>query len=167
MLDRRILWFFGTLFRRRYAKIGLSSYLGPTLFVKILRNNCSIASRVRIMAGARLEVLGKGQIQIKDNTSMGHSITCTCTNESIIIGQNCVISGNVFLGTQNYDFKSQRNHPDWFSESEYESSIEIGENTFVGYGAVILGGTKIGANSTVNSYAVVRGIFPDNSVVKR
>lgn len=167
MLDRRILWYLGTLFRRRYAKISVSSYLGPTLFVKASRSSLSIGDRVRIMAGARLEILGKGYIKINKNTSIGHSITCSCTNEPISIGANCVISGNVFIGTQNYDFKRQRSESNWFHESEYEASVIIGDNTFIGYGAVILGGTIIGANSTINAQAVVRGIFPENSVIKR
>ena len=64
MLDRRILWLMSTIFRRRYAKIGFGSYLGPTLFVKTRRHNLHIGNNVRIMAAARLEVLGKGQIKI-------------------------------------------------------------------------------------------------------
>lgn len=167
MLDRRIIWYIGTFFRRRYARISLSSYLGPTLFVKASRSSLSIGDRVRVMANARLEILGKGYIKIKNNTSIGHSFTCSCTNKPIIIGENCVISGNVFIGTQNYDFKRQRREPNWFNNSEYEEGVTIGDNTFIGYGAVILGGTIIGANSTINAQAVVRGIFSDNAVIKR
>lgn len=123
--------------------------------------------RVRVMAGARIEVLGSGYIQIKQNCSIGHSLTLTCTNKEIEIGENCVISANVFLGTQNYDFKLPRDTPDWFKRAETEDDIIIGENTFIGYGAVILGGTSIGANSTIGANTVVRGRYPSKSVLNQ
>lgn len=167
MLDRRILWLISTIFRRRYAKIGFTSYLGPTLFVKTRRHNLHIGNNVRIMAAARLEVLGKGQIKIGDNTSIGHCMTCTCTNSTISIGKNSVISGNVFIGTQNYDFKAHRSDKNWFASAEFENNIVIGKNTFIGYGAVILGGSIVGENSTINAYAVVKGNYPAKSIIRR
>jgi len=119
------------------------------------------------MAAARLEVLGKGQIKIGDNTSIGHSMTCTCTNSTISIGKNSVISGNVFIGTQNYDFKAHRRDKNWFASAEFENDIVIGKNTFIGYGAVILAGSTVGENSTINAYAVVKGNFPAKSIIRR
>lgn len=164
--DRRLWWFWGSIFRRRYVRMGLRSYLGPTIFAVCTRAQFSMGDRVRIMAGARIEVLGKGSIKVLDNTSVGHGLTLTCTDENLTIGSNCVISGNVFIGSQNYDFKKERSSPTWFSEAETEEPIIIGDNCFIGYGAVILGGTVLGSNCTVGANAVVRGTFSDNSIIK-
>lgn len=147
-------------------KMGLRSYLGPTIFTSCRRSQFFMGDRVRIMAGARIEVMGNGGIKVFDNSSIGHGLTLTCSDKSITIGPNCVISGNVFVGTQNYDFKKDRSSPDWFHEAEMEEPIIIGENCFVGYGAVILGGTVIGKNSTVGANTIVRGVYAENSIIR-
>ena len=45
------------------------------------------------------------------------------------------------------------------------NKIEIGENCFIGSGVKILAGTTLGNQCIVGSNAVVRGIFPDYSVI--
>lgn len=44
-------------------------------------------------------------------------------------------------------------------------SITIGENCFIGKGSVIMKGTKIGKNCIIGANAVVKGVFPDYSVI--
>lgn len=44
-------------------------------------------------------------------------------------------------------------------------SIKVGDNSFLGINAIILPGTRIGKNSIVAAGAVVRGSFPDGSVI--
>ena len=41
----------------------------------------------------------------------------------------------------------------------------IGENSFIGFGAVIQAGTILGKQCIVGSNSVVRGIYPDYSVI--
>lgn len=41
----------------------------------------------------------------------------------------------------------------------------IGEGTFIGYGAAIQAGTILGRHCVVGTNSVVRGIFPDYSVI--
>ena len=41
----------------------------------------------------------------------------------------------------------------------------IGENCFIGYGVAIQAGTKLGKQCIVGANAVVRGDFPDYSVI--
>lgn len=43
--------------------------------------------------------------------------------------------------------------------------IEIGDNTFVGVGCLILPGSRIGRNCILGAGSVVRGPVPDDSVV--
>lgn len=42
---------------------------------------------------------------------------------------------------------------------------EIGENCFIGFGAAIQAGTVLGKQCIVGTNAVVRGEFPDYSVI--
>jgi acetyltransferase-like isoleucine patch superfamily enzyme len=43
--------------------------------------------------------------------------------------------------------------------------IQIGNNVFVGMGAILLPGTIINNNVIIGSGSVVRGIIPENSIV--
>lgn len=45
------------------------------------------------------------------------------------------------------------------------NSVSIGENSFIGAGAVILPGTKIGKLCIIGAGAVVKGNIPDYSIV--
>ena len=46
-----------------------------------------------------------------------------------------------------------------------EKETLIGENCFIGYGAVIMPGTKLGKQCIVGANAVVCGDFPDYCVI--
>ena len=44
-------------------------------------------------------------------------------------------------------------------------AIRIGDNSFIGTRAVLLQGTNIGKNCIVGAGAIVKGNFPDNSII--
>jgi len=44
-------------------------------------------------------------------------------------------------------------------------SVEIGEDCWIGTGAIILKGTKIGKRCFIAAGTVVKGKYPDNSLV--
>lgn len=46
-----------------------------------------------------------------------------------------------------------------------EKATNIGEGCFIGFGASILPGTKLGKHCIVGSNAVIKGEFPDNCVI--
>ena len=45
----------------------------------------------------------------------------------------------------------------------YLGEIEIGDNTWVGAGTIILLGTRIGRNCVIGAGSVVKGDVPDNT----
>lgn len=82
--------------------------------------------------------------------------------KSIVLGKNCVVASGVNImdtnGHELYSFNRtvNRDKPD---------SIEIGNNVWIGLNAIILKGTVIGDNSVVGAGSVVKGIFPENSLI--
>lgn len=54
---------------------------------------------------------------------------------------------------------------DEFPEIDLVKPIIVGDNVFIGYGSIILPGTKIGNNVVVGARSVVSGVIPDNVVV--
>ena len=53
----------------------------------------------------------------------------------------------------------------YFDNSELEKPIAIGNNVWIGAGSIILGGSALGSGSVVAAGTVVKGIFPENSLI--
>lgn len=47
----------------------------------------------------------------------------------------------------------------------YVTPVTIGDNVFIGAGAIVLPGSNIGNNCIIGAGCVVKGMIPDNSVV--
>ena len=102
-------------------------------------------------------------------------------NYSIIhLGKNCTISTGVHFLTHDYSMHTvfgggntgmQLENPEFFTEWDKKDKmlvlkeIHIGDNTFVGARALLLPGTYIGNNSIVGAGAVVKGTYPDESII--
>lgn len=67
------------------------------------------------------------------------------------IGANCNISQNVTIGIG--------------GKGEYRGLPEIGDNVYIGPGAVLFGKIRVGSNVAVGANAVVSKSIPDNAVV--
>lgn len=83
----------------------------------------------------------------------------------IEIGDKVTLSGKVTLLTHDQSplvpIRAKGETPYGF---KYDT-ISIGDNSFIGMGATLLQGTNIGKNSIVGAGAVVKGTFPDNSII--
>lgn len=77
----------------------------------------------------------------------------------VSIGRRVVISQHVVLLTHDYSFSTARtasgNEPE--RDVYFLAPITIEDNVFIGMGAMLLPGTKIGANSVIGARSVVRG----------
>lgn len=87
----------------------------------------------------------------------------------ITIGEECVISMNVLLLTHDFSIRTGAralNYEEKEIENYHiEASITIGDNSFIGARAVLLPGTSIGKNCIVGAGSVLKGNYPDNSVI--
>lgn len=72
--------------------------------------------------------------------------------EGVKLGQNVIVYQNVTLGGARLGDGKASNYP------------EVGDNTVIFAGAVIVGKVKIGANCTIGANSVVTKDIPDNSV---
>jgi len=82
--------------------------------------------------------------------------------KSIGIGKNCVIAAGVNIIDSN---GHKINSTDRTKGRDTPEEILIGDNVWIGLNAIILKGTNIGNNSVIAAGSVVKGIYPDNSLI--
>lgn len=79
------------------------------------------------------------------------------------IGDYCKITSNVTILAHDYSYSVARRVYGVTLEKHFVTII--GNNVFIGMGAIIMPGAQIGDNVIVGSGSVVNGIVPDNMVV--
>lgn len=160
----KAFWFARTqMIKFQYGHIGKHSYIGKTLFVQ-RKKNLFIGNNVRIYPGMRAELTKENaEIHIGDNVSIGQNFHVVSYSSKLFIGKDTTISGNVFVTNVNHDYRRIGTHI--LDQDMLEDSTMIGENCFIGYGAVIMPGTILGRQCIVGANAVVSGVYPDYSVI--
>ncbi|MGU5542647.1 acyltransferase [Aeromonas hydrophila] len=158
----KIKWMLSALFLSLFLKtIRFPTYFAFPIFFMGL-NKVSIGKRVRIFPGSRFEVHGDGEIIIEDNVAIGQSFHVTSASR-LVIGSGTVISARVFI--TNIDHEYEKIDTPILEQNNKISETYIGKNCFIGIGAAIQAGTKLGDNVIVGTNSVVRGVFPSYSVI--
>lgn len=85
------------------------------------------------------------------------------SQQSIQIGANCVIAAGVNIVDSN---GHQVNSSNRTIGRDKPQPIVIGNNVWIGLNAIFLKGSVIGDNSVVTAGSVVKGIFPNNSLIR-
>lgn len=82
----------------------------------------------------------------------------------ITLRKNCRISSNVHFVTHDGGTWAFRNRWDEYEDVIKYGKIEVGEETFIGAGVIIMPGVNIGRNCVVGAGSVVTHSIPDESV---
>ena len=103
------------------------------------------------------------QVDIPESTYFPHSALGVVIHPSVQIGEECVICQNVTIGQL---ANSKRINTGEIRNKHIERGLAptIGNNVFIGAGAVIIGGIMIGNNVAIGANAVVIDDIPDNAI---
>lgn len=158
----KILWVIRAFCYKVFLKkVEMPSYMGRPISIYGSKK-ISIGKKVRIFPGIRLEAHMDGEIAIEDNVAIGQNVHITSAG-NLIIKKNTTILGSVFITNIDHDYQELGKH---ILEQKYIiRETVIGENCFIGYGAAIQAGTKLGKQCVVGANSVVRGEFPDYCVI--
>lgn len=82
-------------------------------------------------------------------------------NNEVRIGNHVMIGPAVQIYTAAHDLQAETRNQGW----EVAKAIEIEDNVWIGGGAILLPGVRIGVNAVVGAGAVVTRSVPENTVV--
>lgn len=115
----------------------------------------------------RWDVLVHGRIAVGRNVAVGRG--CSVNegvllqgNGQVVVGENVVLSRNCMLLDANLDLEhlaatGQRRH--------VPGSVRVGDNSWIGAGAILLPGVELGPCTVVGAGSVVTRSFPEGHVV--
>lgn len=161
MINKLIWGFLALCYAPFFNKFSFPSHIGIPLLTYGLKG-VTIKKRVRIMPGLRIETHKKGTICLDENVSIGQNFHITSAG-NLIIESDTTISGNVFVTNIDHDYQEIGKHI--LDQQMIVKETKIGKNCFIGYGAAIQAGTVLGYQCVVGANSVVRGNFPDYSVI--
>ena len=179
---------------RGYLAMPLLKKHGRSLFIGkhtklYLKNKITFGNSVKIGDYCKIDALSKAGVWFGDHSGIGNYSVIECTGTIAYIGQgmkignltnfgaNCFFGaaggikiGNDVIGGQNIRFHSEEHN---FQDKKLlireqgvtHKGIEIGDNCWIGAGAIFLDGCNVGDGCVIASNAVLKGKFPEHSVI--
>jgi acetyltransferase-like isoleucine patch superfamily enzyme len=102
-------------------------------------------------------------IEIGSACQIGRFFFASCTGR-IKLHNHVLISERVFIGDNNHTY-THKQVPILQQPNSRGLAIEIKRGSWVGVGASLLKGTKLGENCVVGANSVVEGVFPSHAVI--
>lgn len=129
-----------------------------------LSTHLSIGRKSNIGAFVKLKA-SEGPVHIGARTDIGTGCFIGGHRNGIRIGDDCLIGPNVSIVGVNYRYDRI---DIGFREQGYSSAgpTIIGNNVWIGVGAVVLDGARIGDGAIISPNSVVSGAVPANAIVQ-
>src|SRR3712207_1163928 len=103
----------------------------------------------------------EGVVEIGAKSVLGQEITISAY-QHVVIGRECIVADRaMFIDFDHGVVEVERPIRE---QGIYKRDVDIGHNCWIGYGACILRGARIGDNSVVGTLSVVTHDLPANSV---
>ena len=137
-------------------------FLGRRLELQIGRSGAIRFGRfVWIGDGSKIRC-HEGVVEIGEKTVIGQDCTISAY-QRVRIGEQCVIADRAMF--IDFDHGVVEVERPIRVQGIYKRDVEVGSNVWVGYGACILRGVRVGDNSIIGTNSVVTKDVPANAVV--
>jgi acetyltransferase-like isoleucine patch superfamily enzyme len=148
-------------YRNRLQTDGLC-FICPGVRLEIGRNAVLRVGRwAWIGHGCKIRV-HEGEVAIGAKTVMGQDCTISAY-QHVSIGRECILADRVML--IDFDHGVVEVERPVRLQGIYKRDVDVGHNVWMGYGACVLRGVRIGDNSIVGTSAVVTRSAPANAVL--
>ena len=161
LLLRYLLRRFFTAAGYRWKTDGML-FLGPKLQIEIGRKGEVRFGRFVWIGGGTKIRCHEGEVEIGQKTVIGQDCTISAY-QRVRIGEQCVIADRAMF--IDFDHSVVDVEQPIRVQGIYKRDVEVGSNVWVGYGACVLRGVRVGNNAIVGANAVVTQDVPANAVV--
>lgn len=104
----------------------------------------------------------EGVVSIGAKSVLGQECTISCF-QHVSIGRECIIADRAMM--IDFDHGTVEVERPIREQGIYKRDVRIGHNVWIGYGACILRGVKVGDNAVIGTSSVVTRNVPDNAIV--
>jgi acetyltransferase-like isoleucine patch superfamily enzyme len=127
--------------------------------IKLLSGKLKIGKGFGMNTGSYIAIVDNGNVSIGDNVSINRN-SMIISHDAITIGNGCSIGPNVLIYDHDHIFG-----PNGIEKGYKTAPVLIGDNCWIGGGAIILRGTTIGDGCVIGAGAIVKGNIPPYSLV--
>ena len=121
-----------------------------------IKNGKAHFGKEQITRGMAIFRVEGGELSVGDKCFFNQNVSITC-KKKVVIGDRCQIANNVVI--VDHDHAGSEN---W--GSYVETDVVIGNDVWIGAGAVILRGTTIGDKAVIGAGSIVKGNVPAGCV---
>lgn len=121
----------------------------------------SVGRQSRISSFVRIRSLG-GPVSIGAHTDIGVSSFIGAGRKGVHIGRDCLISPHSWIAAAEHGLPQGVKA----SANRQQGPIRIGDNVWIGAGAVILDNVAIGNGAIISPNSVVTSDIPENAIVQ-
>ncbi len=178
----------GTIRSLGFRKVGSKLVLGQGVKLRV-KSKMNLGDDIRIGERTFIDALSVNGLHMGNGAKIGSNSKIIITGnlshlgDGLWIGENSSFSDNTFFGAaggikvgkdviagQSVRFHAENHNYDDLKtpirlQGVNHKGIEVGNNVWIGAGAVFLDGAKVGDNSVVAANSVVQKKFPDNSII--
>lgn len=104
-----------------------------------------------------------GEIDIGEDSSIGGLARIACTNGTVTIGRHVLVAGYSYIGCCGHKM-DKTDVPMMLQGPDTKGGVTIGDDVWIGAGAVVLDGVTIGKGSVIGASSLVTHDIPEYSV---
>lgn len=125
------------------------------------KSTVKVGKKLAVRKNSLIECKEGGRLVIGNHVFFNRECMVTCLYK-IKIGDRCIFGPNVKIYDHDHGFKNHQVNMGAYSFG----SVEIGADSWIGTGCIILRNTKIGKGCVIGAGSVVKGEIPDHTIVK-
>lgn len=148
----------------RYIANHLTAALPPSSFYGMTAQVYRLAG-LNIGAGAQLSssvrIWGEVDVDIGERSFIGHEVLIAGGRSKVAIGSKVAIAPRVSLITGSHRIDGGSSP---VAGEGYSSDISIGNGAWIGSGATLLGGARVGERTIIGAHSLVSGPIPDDVI---
>ncbi len=153
---------FMKLFHWKTLSFSTVERISPNVVIDMDRTSTlKLKDKVSIHSGSRITIAEGGKVEIGKRVRINNNCRIAC-RDFVKIEDKVEIGPNVLLYDHDHDFKCTGGLD---ARAYKKAPVHIGNGAWIGAGTIILRGTNIGNNCVIAAGSVLKGNYPDDSLI--